>query len=156
MYLNIIFDIESCLSILHLYAYLVSLFVFFFKTNPVSGWANHFLIFFVRAKLYKMRSGPVMSYHYLGWIGKMRHEHAHVRLQPQKVRVEQTMLQNGLVEKLVFRCISGDVFTSFILFQKKCKHVFGDWEKMPCFSWGSGIGTSSTYFQANHSIGQKL
>ena len=38
---------------------------------------------------------------------------------PQKVRVEQTVLQNGLVEKLVFRRIYCRCIYSFHLVQKK-------------------------------------
>ena len=64
--------------------------------------------------------------------------------------MEQTMLQNGLAEKPVFRCTYiVDVFFHAV---PKKDIVSGTGKKACSVSRGSGTGTSEAYFQSNRSV----
>ena len=56
--------------------------------------------------------------------------------------MEQTMLQNGLVEKLVFRCTCTVGVLNFPCCSPPKKNVSGTGKKDCSVSQGSGIGTS--------------
>ena len=61
---------------------------------------------------------------------------------PQKVRLEQIILQNGLVEKPALRCIyTVNVLFSLVV-QKHPTIFWGLGKRIAMFRWESGLGTS--------------